>query len=103
MLRIGDILDGKYRILALIGKGGMSKVWLAMDNTINKEWAIKEIDKKSIEYRQTVNENETLSEIEIMRKLDHPSDYGLYRRRDPSQSIRGIRSSGRGTCSRVDA
>ena len=73
MLRIGDILDGKYRILALIGKGGMSKVWLAMDNTINKEWAIKEIDKKSIEYRQTVNENETLSEIEIMKKLDHPS------------------------------
>ena len=73
MLRIGDILDGKYRILALIGKGGMSKVWLAMDTNINKEWAIKEIDKNSVEYKKTVNEDKTLSEIEIMKKLDHPS------------------------------
>ena len=31
MAVIGQVIDGKYEILKLIGKGGMSKVYLAMD------------------------------------------------------------------------
>lgn len=73
MIQRGDILDGKYELLKLIGRGGMSKVWLAMDTHINKQWAVKEIDKTSNEYRKTVDETRTLREIEIMKKLDHPS------------------------------
>ena len=73
MIQRGDILDGKYELLKLIGRGGMSKVWLAMDTHINKQWAVKEIDKTSTEYRKTVDETKTLREIEIMKKLDHPS------------------------------
>ena len=73
MIRAGDILDGKYKILERIGSGGMSTVWLAMDTTLNKQWAIKEINKHTVEYRSTVNEDQTLSEIEIMKKLSHPA------------------------------
>ena len=71
MLRPGDILDNKYEILKLVGKGGMSKVWLAMDLNLNKQWAVKEINKASSSYRNTVDETKTLREIEIMKTLDH--------------------------------
>ena len=73
MIKAGDILEGKYKILEKIGTGGMSTVWLAMDTTLNKQWAIKEINKHTVEYRSTVNEDQTLSEIEIMKKLSHPA------------------------------
>ena len=73
MIRQGDILEGKYKILEKIGQGGMSKVWLAMDMTLNKQWAVKEIDKRKEEYKKTVNEHQTLTEIDIMKKLSHPS------------------------------
>ncbi len=60
MLRIGSVIDGKYKILNVIGRGGMSVVYLAMNERVNKQWAIKEAfcaDKK---------------EIEMLKKLRHP-------------------------------
>lgn len=71
MLRPGDILNNKYEILTIIGQGGMSKVWLAKDLNLNKQWAVKEINKASAGYRNTVDETKTLREIEIMKSLDH--------------------------------
>lgn len=73
MIRQGDIIDGRYKILDLIGRGGMSKVWLAIDINLNKQWAVKEIDKSLEEYKGTVNEHQTLTEIELMKKLNHPA------------------------------
>lgn len=75
MLRPGDILANKYEILRLIGKGGMSKVWLAKDTNTNlsRLWAVKEISKTSDVYKKTVNEKKALREIEIMKNLDHPA------------------------------
>lgn len=73
MLRPGDILDNKYEILKLIGKGGMSKVWLAMDRRVNRQWAVKEVSKANPKYQLTVDESKTLREIDIMRRLDHPA------------------------------
>lgn len=46
MAQIGDVIDGKYKILTQIGAGGMSKVYLAMDSRLNKQWAVKELEKK---------------------------------------------------------
>lgn len=46
MAVVGQTIDDKYEILKLIGQGGMSKVYLAMDKRLNKQWAIKEIEKK---------------------------------------------------------
>lgn len=73
MLRPGDILNNKYEILDLIGEGGMSTVWLATDRVVKRLWAVKDISKKDPKYKLTVNEQKTLSEINIMRKLNHPS------------------------------
>lgn len=73
MIHRGDILDGKYEILMLRGRGGMSKVWLAVDTHINKQWAVKEIDKHSRLYKATIDSEKTLREVEIKKKLDHPA------------------------------
>ena len=58
MAEIGTVVEGKYEILKLIGKGGMSKVYLAMDNNLNKQWAIKEIVKIKMEMFGSVGKAE---------------------------------------------
>lgn len=73
MLRPGDILDRKYKILELIGEGGMSKVWLARDEKLGSFWAVKEISKISKKYQHLVDEDKTLKELEIMKSLNHPA------------------------------
>lgn len=38
MLEIGSVIDGKYKILNQIGKGGMSVVYLALNERANKTY-----------------------------------------------------------------
>ncbi len=38
MLEIGSVIDGKYKILSHIGQGGMSVVYLAMNEKANKQF-----------------------------------------------------------------
>ncbi|MGA7433984.1 MAG: PASTA domain-containing protein, partial [Solirubrobacterales bacterium] len=40
-LRTGDVIDGRYRIEALIGSGGMADVWLADDQHLPRRVALK--------------------------------------------------------------
>lgn len=72
MLENGMIVDGKYKILNKIGQGGMSTVYLAMNERANRQWAIKEIKKKGNRYYRTLRE-ELLAETDILKKLDHPN------------------------------
>lgn len=73
MAKVGDIIEGKYEILKQIGKGGMSVVYLAMDNRLNKQWAVKEIYKTGSGKNNEVIINSLLSEANLMKKLDHPA------------------------------
>ena len=68
MLKIGSVIDGKYKILNIVGRGGMSIVYLAMNEKANKQWAIKEIIKN--DYRNLDVERK---EIEMMKRLKHPN------------------------------
>ena len=72
MLENGMIVDGKYKILNKIGRGGMSTVYLAMNERANRQWAIKEIQKKGNRYYRTMRE-ELLAETDILKRLDHPN------------------------------
>ena len=45
MLQIGSYVDGKYKVLNKIGQGGMSVVYLALNEKANKTWVIKEVRK----------------------------------------------------------
>ncbi len=71
MSKVGLILDGKYEILKEIGQGGMSIVYVAMDNRLNKQWAVKELKNdgsQSVEMQLKGIEREA----NILKKVDHP-------------------------------
>lgn len=70
MLEIGSVVDGKYRILHEIGKGGMSHVYLALNEAANREWAIKEIKKNVVVNGEEVWQR-PMTETAIMKKLSH--------------------------------
>ncbi|MCI6652739.1 MAG: serine/threonine protein kinase [Ruminococcus sp.] len=71
MLEIGSLIDGKYKILNVVGKGGMSVVYLAMNERANKQWAIKEVRKDGIQNFEVVKQN-LIVETDLLKKLDHP-------------------------------
>jgi eukaryotic-like serine/threonine-protein kinase len=70
---IGSVVDGKYEILKLIGQGGMSKVYLAMDKRLNKQWAVKEIEKRARDKNNEIIIQSAIAEANMIKKLDHPS------------------------------
>lgn len=71
MLGIGTVIDNKYKILNIIGHGGMSTVYLAVNTKVDKLWAIKEIrNDKNIDYAYMKRSIEM--EIEVLRKIKHP-------------------------------
>ena len=73
MAAIGSVVEGKYEILKLIGQGGMSKVYLAMDKRLNKQWAVKEIEKNYRDKNSLVFIQSAIDEANMIKKLDHPS------------------------------
>ena len=73
MSRIGEVIEGKYEILKEVGRGGMSIVYLAMDNRLNKQWAVKEIKRKGTNSENQIVVQSLLSEANLMKRLDHPN------------------------------
>lgn len=72
MLEIGSIVDGKYKILNKIGQGGMSVVYLAMNERANKQWAIKEVRRNGVSNYEAVKQG-LVAEIDMLKKLNHPN------------------------------
>lgn len=66
MIRTGSILNEKYRIEKLLGKGGTSSVYLCTNIELGSKWAVKHIPKDKINER-------TMFEIEILKRLYHLS------------------------------
>lgn len=72
MLKIGSIIDGKYKILNKVGQGGMSVVYLAMNEKANKQWAIKEVRKDGVKDFELIKQG-LIVETDMLKKLSHPS------------------------------
>ncbi|HUM85583.1 MAG TPA: serine/threonine-protein kinase [Lachnospiraceae bacterium] len=71
MIAIGQVIDGKYKILSEIGHGGMSVVYLALNERANKTWAIKEVRKDGGNDSEVVSQG-LVAETEMLKKLNHP-------------------------------
>ena len=67
----GQIIGGKYRIISLIDEGGMSRVYLADDAGLGKEWAVKEILKCKDGRDNSVGVEAAMREARIIKDLDH--------------------------------
>lgn len=70
MLEIGSLVGGKYRILNKIGQGGMSVVYLAINERANKTWAVKEVRKDGVMDSKAV-EQQLVVETNILMNLKH--------------------------------
>lgn len=65
MLSGGDILDEKYEVIKILGKGGMGTVYLCKNIRFGNFWAIKEVI-------QDIKNIDILTEANILRDLNHP-------------------------------
>ena len=72
MLEIGSVIDGKYKILNEIGHGGMSNVYLAINEKANKPWAVKEV-RKSLNGDFNLLRQSLIMETDLLKKLNHPN------------------------------
>ncbi len=70
MLEIGSLVDGKYKILNVIGHGGMSVVYMAINEKANKTWAIKEVRKDGKLDFEEVKQGLTV-QTNMLKKLRH--------------------------------
>ncbi len=75
--RLQRIIEGKYRIERLLGKGGMGQVFLAHDLTLEREVAIKVLPPDVSQDDQVVRRFQ--QEAKTAAKLDHPNIIPIYR------------------------
>lgn len=77
MINIGTVIDDRYEILKEIGRGGMSIVYLAADDRLNKSVALKDIRKDN-----KINNDVLLeclkAEADLLTSLDHPNLPKIY-------------------------
>lgn len=65
-MKTGDVLNGKYRVEKLLGKGGNGYVYLCTNILLGNKWALKYIPAEA-------NSPKHLSEFEILKQLYHVS------------------------------
>jgi serine/threonine-protein kinase len=70
---VGRTVADKYQIIELLGKGGMSNVWLARDERLGKLWAIKEIKPNTSGAKGNAFRQALVDEAHLMKRLDHPA------------------------------
>ncbi|KFJ00006.1 serine/threonine protein kinase [Bifidobacterium stellenboschense] len=73
MVAENTLVGKRYRILTQIGKGGMSTVYLALDSSLNKQWAIKEIRNVSDPVQRDLVIKSLTVEANMIKRFDHPA------------------------------
>ena len=73
--RLNDALSGRYRVEALVGRGGMATVYRAVDLRHDRVVAIKVMNP---DFAATVGRDRFLREIHVTAGLTHPHILALY-------------------------
>jgi len=68
---IGDVIDGRFEIVAVLGQGGFSKVYRVRDDVEGEERALKLFD-------SAAGYEAVRREIAALRKIDHPNVVKVY-------------------------
>lgn len=66
----GKIVEDRYELQKVVGKGGVFTVYLALDKRLNKQWAVKVCKKND---KNPVIANMALQEVYMVQKLNHPA------------------------------
>ncbi|MBO1511347.1 protein kinase domain-containing protein [Metabacillus bambusae] len=67
---IGEILDKRYKIVKILGRGGMGTVYLASDSRLSTSWAIKEI---KLHNNHFLLKDMATVEVNLMKQFNHHS------------------------------
>jgi serine/threonine-protein kinase len=67
------VVGGRYQLLTVIGEGGMSTVYLALDKVLNKQWAAKEIRRVEDPEMRELIVNSIVTEANMIKRFDHPA------------------------------
>ena len=72
MLNNGTILQERYKIVKILGHGGMGAVYLAEDQRLPTKWAIKEMKKEGLSQEEQAEAVELFrSEARLLSELRH--------------------------------
>jgi eukaryotic-like serine/threonine-protein kinase len=71
---MNELVGGRYRLLDLIGSGGMGQVWRAQDELLQRVVAVKEITVASTALLAT----QAMREARAAARLDHPGVISVY-------------------------
>ncbi|MCM3613683.1 serine/threonine protein kinase [Microbacterium enclense] len=71
----GELLDGRYRLGRLLGRGGYARVYEAVDTALERTVALKIIDGDGADPADVAR---VRSEIRLLASLSHPSLVTLY-------------------------
>lgn len=69
---VGTVIDGKYELLKLVGKGAFTQVYLALDLRLNKQWAVK-IQQFDLAGNYHIDRKKLMQKAEILKHLNHPA------------------------------
>lgn len=78
MLQTGNVIDGKYRILRIIGTGGMSVVYLAEDIKNGKRYAIKDVARDGWDSKNNMVVQSLATEGALLKQLSNPHLPAIY-------------------------
>jgi serine/threonine-protein kinase len=76
----GSVVDGRYRVLRRLGAGGMADVWLAEDQHLQRQVALKVLHRHFAQDREFVARFRR--EAEAAAALQHPNIVSVYDRGD---------------------
>ncbi len=77
-VEVGSVVDGRYKVLAKVGGGGMADVWLAEDSHLQRRIALKVLHARFAQDREFVMRFRR--EAESAAGLQHPNIVSVYDR-----------------------
>ena len=75
-MHAGDLISGKYRLLRLIGSGGMGSVWAARNELTDRDFAIKFLHPRLADNKEALNR--FFLEARACGQIKHPAVVDVY-------------------------